>query len=127
MSAPKNTSVLKGQSFSISFDYLAIPAPNFTWYINDVVHHKVNSTSEARSNHTMTFTNANEEGWYRCMVQNDLATTEYTVFVDILSKILDDLHNYILMTINLYSTTSDHCNRYSGSCSRDSCYIKLYI
>ena len=101
MSSPKNTSVLKGQSFNISFDYLAIPPPNFTWYINDILHHKVNSTPEARNNHNMTFTNANEEGWYRCMVQNDLGTTEYTVFVDILSKILDDLRNHILMTINL--------------------------
>ena len=103
MSAPKNTSVLKGQSFSISFDYLAIPPPNFTWYINDVLHHKVNSTSEAKNNHTMTFTNANEEGWYRCKVQNDLGTTEYTVFVDILSETLYDLHNYISMTINLHT------------------------
>ena len=91
MSAPKNTSVLKGQTFSISFDYLAIPPPNFTWYINDILYHKVNSTSEARNNHNMTFTNANKEGWYRCVVQNDLNTTEYTVFVDILSKILDEV------------------------------------
>ena len=87
VSAPKNTSVVKGQSFSISFDYLAIPPPNFTWYIKDILYRKVNLTSETSRNHTMTFTNATKEGWYLCLVENELGTTKYTIFVDILSKI----------------------------------------
>ena len=85
ISAPKNISVLKDQSLSISFNYLAIPAPNFTWYINEILHHEVNSTSKNNRSHTMTFNEANKEGWYRCLVQNELGTAEYMIFVDILS------------------------------------------
>ena len=70
MSAPINTSVLKGQTFSISFDYLAIPPPNFTWYINDILYRKVSSISQGRNDHNMTFTNATKEGWYHCVLQN---------------------------------------------------------
>ena len=85
-SVPTNASVVKGQTFSISFSYLAIPAPNFTWYINDHLHTEVQPILETSDTHTMTFSNANEEGWYRCMVQNEHGTAEYTIFVDILSK-----------------------------------------
>ena len=87
MSEPTNVSVVKGQMLSLSFDYLAIPAPNFTWYINNNLHAEVQSTPGTNDNsHSMTFTNVNEEGWYSCIVQNELGTTEYTVFVDILCK-----------------------------------------
>ena len=85
-SLPTNASVVKGRTFSISFNYLAIPAPNFTWYINNNLHTEVEPTSESTDTHTMTFSNANKEGWYRCVVQNEHGMAEYTVFVDILSK-----------------------------------------
>lgn len=85
MSAPTNRSVLEGHTFSLSFSYLAIPTPNFTWYINDRLLTEVRSTSNGKQ-HTITFTNANEEGWYRCVVQNKYGPAEYRVFVDVLSK-----------------------------------------
>ena len=95
-SVPTNTSVVEGQTLNISFSYLAIPAPNFTWYINDHLHTEVQPTSESSDTHTMTFINANEEGWYRCMVQNEHGMAEYTIFVDILSK---NLNNYSISNV----------------------------
>lgn len=82
-----NMSVVRGQAFSISFTYLAIPAPNFTWYINDNLFAEVQSTPQMNNTHyTMDFVNASEEGWYQCRIQNELGMAEYTIFVDILRK-----------------------------------------
>ena len=104
-SRPSNISVVQGQTFNISFNYHAIPVPNFTWYINDNLHTAVQSTSDTNEAHTMVFSDATEEGWYRCVVQNELGTTEYTVFVDILGKIVPVNHKCSLPTC-LCSTTS---------------------
>ena len=83
-SVPSNISMLEGEIFSISFSFLAIPAPNLTWYINDI-QDTFMPTPEANNSHTMSFT-ATEEGWYHCVVENELGSDEYSVFVDILSK-----------------------------------------
>ena len=112
MSEPTNTSVVRGQTLNISFNYLAIPAANFTWYINDNLFAEVQLTSQVNdTHHNMAFVNVTEEGWYRCIVQNELGIAEYTVFVDILSKIF--LRCYCILSVicgflYLCSTTPDH-------------------
>jgi len=86
LSVPSNTSIREGSDLTISFDYLAIPQPNFTWYINDVLYQTVDG-SITSGTHTVVFTSASEEGWYRCVVQNELGRDEYNVFVDILGNV----------------------------------------
>ncbi|XP_065920630.1 netrin receptor unc-40-like isoform X2 [Dysidea avara] len=83
LSAPSNMSIRQDSDFSISFNYLAIPLPNFTWYINDVIYQSADG-STTDGTHTMMFTSASEEGWYRCVVQNEFGRAEYSVFVDLL-------------------------------------------
>ena len=85
LSAPSNMSIRQDSDFSISFNYLAIPLPNFTWYINDVIYQSADG-STTDGTHTMMFTSASEEGWYRCVVQNEFGRAEYSVFVDLLGS-----------------------------------------
>ncbi|XP_065889014.1 BDNF/NT-3 growth factors receptor-like isoform X2 [Dysidea avara] len=82
LSTPSNMSVQEGSTFNISFEYYAVPPPNFTWYINDEFYEtKIGTTNNGT--HTVVFTNASQGGWYRCEIKNDFRTDEYSVFISI--------------------------------------------
>ncbi|XP_065889006.1 uncharacterized protein [Dysidea avara] len=81
LSTPSNRSIQEGSTFNISFEYYAVPSPNFTWYINDDIYETVNGTAN-NGTHTMTFTNASQ-GWYRCVLENSFGTDEYSAFISI--------------------------------------------
>ena len=93
----------KGSTFKISFEYYAVPPPNYTWYINDEFYGTVIG---AKNNgiHTMVFT-AIQEGWYRCVLENSLGTDVYAVFVNILgkNKIYINITSFIIIIV-LFST-----------------------
>ncbi|XP_065909925.1 hemicentin-1-like isoform X2 [Dysidea avara] len=81
LSTPSNMSIQNGSTFNISFDYYAVPPPNFTWYINDEFYETESGTTN-NGTHIMTFTNASQ-GWYRCVLKNGFGTDEYSVFISI--------------------------------------------
>ena len=88
-------SVQEGSTFNISFEYYAVPPPNFTWYINDEFYEtKIGTTNNGT--HTVVFTNASQGGWYRCEIKNDFRTDEYSVFISIKGT-----HNLNTITIVL--------------------------
>ena len=98
LSSPSNMSVQNGSTFNISFDYYAVPPPNFTWYIN----HELYDTESGTTNngtHIMTFTNASQ-GWYQCVLKNGFGTDEYSVFISIEGMhSLNTIHNVLLLCL----------------------------
>ncbi|XP_065889011.1 uncharacterized protein [Dysidea avara] len=88
LSTPSNMTAHKGSTFKISFEYYAVPPPNYTWYINDEFYGTVIG---AKNNgiHTMVFT-AIQEGWYRCLLENSFGTDVYAVFVNILETTITE-------------------------------------
>ena len=110
LSSPLNTSVRQGSDFNISFNYLAIPQPNFTWYINDVLRQSVDGTTTSGT-HTMIFTSVSEEGWYSCVVENELGRDEYRVFVDTLGMYMS--HTHTAQThMHTHTHTQTHTHTY---------------
>ena len=82
-----------GSTFNISFEYYAIPPPNFTWYINDEFYERVNNTT-SHGTHTMVFTDASQGEWYQCVVENEYGSDNYTSFVEIAGNTLCDYTMY---------------------------------
>ena len=103
LSTPSNMTAHKGSTFKISFEYYAVPPPNYTWYINDEFYETVIG---AKNNgiHTMVFT-AIQEGWYRCVLENSFGTDVYAVFVNILgkNKIYINITSFIIIIV-LFTT-----------------------
>jgi len=96
----KNATIVRGQQLCISFEYLANPVVNFTWYINDNLYVDAESIPQLYDDyHKMVFVNATEEGWYRCIMQNELGTAEYAVFVDILRNSQDATVSSVLFVV----------------------------
>ena len=99
LSTPSNMTVQGGSTFDISFEYYAVPAPSFTWYINDELYKTVDGT-RSHDTHTMMFTNASQSGWYRCLLENKFGSVNYTSYVDFGIVICD----HILLVINCIIT-----------------------
>ena len=89
LSTPSNRSIQEGSTFNISFEYYAVPSPNFTWYINDEYYEMVETTT-SHGTHAMVFTNASQEGWYQCVVENQFGSDNYSSFVEIVGNTLCD-------------------------------------
>ena len=102
LSSPSNMSVQNGSTFNISFDYYAVPPPNFTWYINDEFYMTKIGTIN-NGTHTMTFTNASQ-GWYQCVLKNSFGIDEYSVFISIEGMhSLNTIHHVLLLCfINMH-------------------------
>ena len=95
LSTPSNRSIQEGSTFNISFEYYAVPSPNFTWYINDVFYETVIGTAN-NGTHTMMFTNASQ-GWYRCVLENSFGPDEYSVFISIKGMLIPNTIHHVLL------------------------------
>jgi len=82
LSNSSNMTLPEGSTFNISFEYYGVPAPNFTWYINDELYETINGT-RSHDTHTMMFSNDSQSGWYRCVLENEYGSDNYTSFVEI--------------------------------------------
>ena len=109
LSTPSNRTIEEGLTFNISFEYYAVPPPNFTWYINDVFYKtKIGTTNNGT--HTMVFTNASQGGWYRCEIENGFGTDEYSVFISIKGMLNPNTIHLVLLLcfINMHQVINVH-------------------
>ena len=87
-----------GSTFNITFEYYAVPPPNFTMYINDEFYETVNNTT-SHGTHTMVFTDASQRGWYQCVVENEFGIDNYSSFVEIAGNTLYNVQCCVYMLI----------------------------